>query len=103
MATLLLWSAAVQAQAPRRASAMQRVTGIVQAGWALAPLDSVLAIRVLDARGADLPGVAVRWTLAEAVEGAALRVINATTDSLGVSRAAFTPDRPPTRSAPLPR
>ena len=72
---------------------MQRVTGVIAARHALEPLDSVLAVRVLDSRGAELPGVPVEWSLADAVEGAVLRVINATTDSLGVSRARLTPGR----------
>ena len=95
IAAALLLSAGdrAEAQAPRRPSAMQRVTGIVGARHALERLDSVLAVRVYDARGAELPGVPVRWTLATSGNGAALRVINATTDSLGVSRAELTPGR----------
>ena len=80
-------------QAPRRPSAMQRATGIFHARYALERLDSVLAIRVLDARGAELAGVPVQWTLATTGQGATLRVVNATTDPLGVSRAEFTPGR----------
>ena len=92
IATMMFLGAAhVSSQVPRKASAMQRVTGVIAARHALEPLDSVLAVRVYDARGAELPGVPVQWTLSEPVEGALLRVINATTDSLGVSRAQLTP------------
>lgn len=95
MVVVLLSSAGDRAssQAPRRPSAIQRVTGVLSARHAMEPIDSVLAVRVYDARGAELAGVPVRWTLATAGDGAALRVINATTDSLGVSRAALTPGR----------
>src|SRR5688500_10816169 len=94
IAAVLLSGAGDQAwaQAPRRASAMQRVTGVLRPRHALERLDSVLAVRVYDARGAELAGVPVQWTLS-AGDGAALRVINATTDSLGVSRAELTPGR----------
>lgn len=77
----------------REASAMQRVTGVLGAVRALRPLDSALAVRVMDARGRELSGVPVSWTLRNAGDGAQLRVINARTDSLGVSRVAFTPGR----------
>jgi len=76
-----------------RASAMQRVTGALAASRASTALDSVLAVRVLDQRSEELPGVPVRWTLEHAGDGASLRVLNATTDSLGQSRAMFTPGR----------
>ena len=72
---------------------MQRVTGVMLARHAHERLESVLAVRVYDARGAELAGVPVQWTLSRAGDGAALRVINATTDSLGVSRAELTPGR----------
>ena len=77
----------------RRASAMERPTGAVHALRALEPLDSGLAVRVFDQRGRDMGGVRVQWTLANAGEGAAIHVINATTDTLGLSRATFTPGR----------
>ena len=76
-----------------RASAMQRATGVLQAARALEPLDSILIVRVFDQRGREMRGVTVRWTLANAGDGADLRVINGVTDSLGLSRAAFTPGR----------
>jgi hypothetical protein len=75
----------------RRASAMQRPTGALHAFRALEPLDSVLVIRIFDQRGVELSGVRVQWALAYGGEGAALRVINARTDTLGLSRATFTP------------
>lgn len=95
MAAVLLSIVTDQAwsQTARKASAMQRVTGVLRARHAMEPLDSGLAIRVYDARGAELAGVPVQWTLSNAGDGAALRVINATTDSLGVSRAELTPGR----------
>lgn len=77
----------------RRASAMQRPTGVLRAFRALEPLDSVLVIRVFDQRGVEMSGVPVQWTVGYAGEGAALRVINARTDTLGLSRARFTPGR----------
>ena len=76
-----------------RPSAIQRATGVLRPLDALRPLDSVLRVRVLDERGAELGGVPVRWTLEGAAEGAALRVVNAMTDSLGLSRAELTPGR----------
>jgi hypothetical protein len=54
-------------------------------------MDSLLVVRILDNRGAELPGAAVEWTLVHGGEGAQLRILNARTDSLGESRAAFTP------------
>jgi len=75
----------------RRAAAMERPTGVVRALKALEPLDSVLAVRVFDQRGKDMSGVPVQWTLANAGEGAAIHEINAKTDTLGLSRATFTP------------
>ena len=78
---------------PARPSAIQRATGVLRPTAALQPLDSMLRVRVLDERGAELSGVTVEWTLANAGDGAALRVVNAVTDSLGLSRAAFTPGR----------
>ena len=72
---------------------MQRATGVMQASRALQPLDSTLAIRVLDQRGEEMRGIAVRWTVSSAGDGAALRVLNATTDSLGLSRAQFAPGK----------
>lgn len=78
---------------PRRPAAMQRVTGVVDARRALVPLDSPLAIRVLDGRGAALPGVRAQWSLGAAGEGARLQVLGEVTDSLGESRAVFTPGR----------
>jgi hypothetical protein len=77
----------------RLPSAMQRVTGELNVAHALRPLDSTLAIRVMDQRGRELSNVRVSWTLANAGDGAQLRLINARTDSLGISRAAFTPGR----------
>jgi hypothetical protein len=75
----------------RRASAIQRVTGEVSALRAFVPLDSLLAVRVLDQRGAEMGGVRVAWSLSSPGDGAELRVINGRTDSLGVSSVAFTP------------
>lgn len=77
----------------RRAVAMQRVTGLVEARQALQPLDSMLVVRVFDQRRRVMSGVPVRWSLEDAGEGAALRVLNARTDALGLSRAEFTPGR----------
>src|SRR5687768_18401410 len=73
IAAVLLSGAGDQAwaQAPRQASAMQRVTGVLRPRHALERLDSVLAVRVYDARGAELAGVAVQWTLSNAGDGAA--------------------------------
>jgi hypothetical protein len=75
----------------RQASALQRVTGRTVALLAREPLDSVLAVRVLDQRGAELGNVPVSWSLASAGDGAELKILNARTDSLGISRARFTP------------
>src|SRR5437867_7403938 len=75
----------------RHASAMQRVTDRVTPRRAFEPLDSPLVIRVLDQRGAELRGVDVRWTLVDPADGAQLQVLNAKTDSLGLSRVTFTP------------
>ena len=75
----------------RHASAMQRVTGELNTKHALRPLDSALAIRVMDNRGAEMANVRVAWTLLSPGDGAQLRIINARTDSLGISRASFTP------------
>ncbi len=74
-------------------SAMQRVSGIVDAGRALVPLDSLLVVRVLDQRGGALPGARVRWSLDRGGDGSRLRVVNEMTDRNGLSRAAFTPGR----------
>ena len=68
---------------------MQRVTPLVHPVRAGAQLDQPLVIRVLDQRGRELEGVPVKWTLIAAGEGATLRVVNATTDTLGLSRATF--------------
>ena len=72
---------------------MERPTGVVRALKALEPLDSVLAVRVFDQRGRAMSGVPVQWTLANAGAGAEIHVINAKTDTLGRSRATFTPGR----------
>jgi hypothetical protein len=72
-------------------AALQRVSGQATTHVALRPLDSLLAVRVLDSRGAELDSVAVTWTMVDPADGATLRVINPVTDSLGVSRAAFSP------------
>jgi hypothetical protein len=77
----------------RAPSAIQRVTGALIVLNALKPLDTVLAVRVLDQRGRELPGARVSWTLLGAGEGAVLRVLNARTDSAGASSVAFTPGR----------
>ncbi|HEY8174837.1 MAG TPA: hypothetical protein VIF32_04010 [Gemmatimonadaceae bacterium] len=77
----------------RRASAMQRPTGELRARRALDRLDSVLVIRVFDQRGREMSGVPVQWTLGYGGAGAELRVINGRTDTLGLSRARFTPGR----------
>lgn len=79
------------ARVTRKASMMQRVTGAVSATHALVPLDSTLAVRVLDDRGDAMSGVRVRWSLAGAGAGAVLQVRNERTDVLGISRAAFAP------------
>ena len=75
----------------RRPWMIQRATGMVRARRALEPLDSVFTLRVLDQRGAELGGVSVRWSQVNPAAGARMEVLNAVTDSLGVSRAAFTP------------
>ena len=72
---------------------MQRVTGALEASEALRPLDSLLVVRVLDQRYEEIAGVTVRWFLPRRPDGAALRVINTVTDSLGLSRAMFIPGR----------
>jgi hypothetical protein len=77
----------------RQPSAIHRVTGVLEARRALEPLDSVLALRVYDQRGVEMSGVPVRWTLVNAGDGATVRMINSVTDSLGLSRVAFTPGR----------
>jgi hypothetical protein len=70
-------------------SAIQRVTGVITARRAAAPLDSVLAVRILDVRGDELPGAQVDWRLETAAPGARLTVENERTDSTGVSYARF--------------
>lgn len=75
----------------RDASAIQRVTGHVRAIRALERLDSILSVRVLDQRGRELADVAVSWSIRNAGDGAELSILNARTDSLGISRANFTP------------
>jgi hypothetical protein len=75
----------------RQASALQRVTGKTTALLALQPLDSVLAVRVMDQRGVEMADVPVSWSLASAGDGAELKILNGRTDSLGISRARFTP------------
>lgn len=75
----------------RRPSAIQRVTGHLSGREAGRVIDSILAVRVLDQRGAGLGAVSVRWSIANAVAGAELRVLDAITDSTGISRATFTP------------
>ena len=75
------------------AAAIQRVTGPISTKRALRELDSLLIVRVLDSRGAAMSGVPVRWSLQRAAAGADIRVIDATTDSLGLARAALTPGR----------
>jgi hypothetical protein len=75
----------------RRPWMIQRATGVVRARRALEPLDSVLALRVLDQRGAELAGVRVRWTAVNPASGSRMEVINSITDSAGMSRVAFTP------------
>lgn len=79
------------ARVSRRASAIQRVTGVIRPSRALQPLDSTLIVRVYDQRGEELRGVRVRWTMSGGVRGSALHVANDVTDTLGLSRAAFTP------------
>ena len=73
----------------RTATMMQRVTPLVHPVRAGAPLDEPLVIRVLDQRGLELGGVSVAWTLPDTAHGARLRVVNAVTDTLGLSRAVF--------------
>ena len=73
----------------RTATMLQRVTPLVHPTRAGLELSEALVVRVLDQRGLELSGVPVRWTLAGAGDGATLRVINGTTDTLGLSRAAF--------------
>jgi hypothetical protein len=75
----------------RRPSAIQRVNGVLVVHRALVPLDSVLAVRILDQRGASLRGVRVSWRAPALPQGASLHVVNTTTDSDGVSTARFTP------------
>jgi len=75
----------------RRASAIQRVTGVIRATRALQPLDSILVVRVFDQRGEELRGARVRWTAPNAASGSSLHVRNDVTDTLGLSRAVFTP------------
>ena len=77
----------------RRATTMQRVTGALTATRALAPLDSMLVIRVSDQRGLEMQDVPVQWTTRNTGEGAALRVVDAATDTAGLARATFTPGR----------
>lgn len=84
-----------------RASAMQRVTGHVRPRQAFQPLDSTLAIRVLDQRGGEMRGVPVRWRLGGNDAGAELRVIDGVTDSAGLSRAAFTTGRSASSMGPI--
>lgn len=75
---------------------MQRTTGFVRARRPGQPLDSVFALRVYDRRGLELAGVKVRWTplsTAQGSAGAALTIVNAVTDSMGLSRVVFTPGR----------
>lgn len=75
----------------RRPSAIQRVTQDVHVRRALQPIDSALVVRVYDQRGVEIGGVPVQWTLVGGGARAQLRVGNARTDSLGLSRAAFVP------------
>jgi hypothetical protein len=75
----------------RTASAIQRVTPAIADARALEPLDSLLAVRIYDQRGVELRDVPVTWIALAPAPGAALRVVNARTDSLGISRAQFTP------------
>jgi len=75
----------------RAASAIQRVTQKIPVARALVPVDSPLAVRVYDQRGVELRDVAVAWDGVAPADGAVLRVLNARTDSLGISRARFTP------------
>src|SRR4051812_5392559 len=75
----------------RRQSAIQRVTQGIRASRALDALDSALVVRVYDQRGSELSDVPVAWTLANGGEGAVLRVVSTRTDSMGLSRALFTP------------
>jgi hypothetical protein len=73
----------------RTPTMMQRVTPLVHPVRAGAALDQPLVIRVLDQRGRELEGVPVKWSLIAAGDGATLRVVNAVTDTLGLSRATF--------------
>lgn len=91
-AVILITTAGASWRVPQP-SAIQRATGVIHARNALEPLDSVLRIRVLDRRGATVPGVSVQWTLENPGEGATLTVMNAITDALGLSAVAFTPGR----------
>ena len=75
----------------RRPYMLQRATPALHPLQALSPLDTQLVVCVYDQRGIELAGVRVRWTLAGDAEGATLRVVNAVTDSLGLSRAEFSP------------
>ena len=77
----------------RTPTMLQRATGAVAAFHALQPLDSPFVVRVMDQRGMELPGVRVSWTLQSTGDGASLRVLDARTDSLGLSRVVFTPGR----------
>ena len=93
LGAILTFSALGAGSGSPRPSAIQRATGILSPTAALQPLDSMLRVRVLDERGAELSGVTVQWTLENAGQGTALRVVNAITDSLGLSRAELTPGR----------
>jgi hypothetical protein len=61
----------------------------------------LLAIRVLDQQGAGFEGARVTWLLRSVAPGARLTVINAVTDSNGVSRAAFTPGATASLQGPI--
>ncbi|MGH7678847.1 MAG: hypothetical protein ACRENU_10300, partial [Gemmatimonadaceae bacterium] len=77
----------------REPSAIQRVTGALLPLYAERPLDSLLAVRVMDARGRELGGVPVTWALVTPAEGARLRVITGRTDTAGISASQLIPGR----------
>jgi hypothetical protein len=70
--------------------ALERITPDLHVQRALAPLDT-LVVRVYDNRAVKFAGVPVRWSAMGLGEGAQFNVVNARSDSLGLSRATFTP------------
>lgn len=81
------------ARVVREPSAIQRVTGALAPLYAERPLDSLLTVRVMDARGREIADVPVTWTLLAPAEGVRLQVVNERTDTTGVSAARLIPGR----------